>query len=361
MESLRRDLVLVVRTLARSPGFTLVAALTLAVGIGANTAIFSVVNALLLRPPAHVAEPERVVSIWTSDFSGPPYGASSYPDYETFAEQRDIVSGVAAFSLMPGNLVEAEETARLALERVSVNYFDVLGVRALQGRLLGSDDGREGAAVAVISHALWQSRFGADPATVGRAIRLNAGTFTVVGVAPEGFHGSQRGIRVDAWAPLQATSLLGGSDDFLTERGARGLLLLGRLRPGVSIEQAQTRFAVIANRMLAEYPEYWRDVSNRGRTITVLPERESRVPPDLRGAVIGVATLLLAGVALVLLICCANVANLLLARGAGRAREIAIRLSLGAGRGRLVRQLLAALVPALRAARVDPMQALREE
>jgi ABC-type antimicrobial peptide transport system permease subunit len=113
--------------------------------------------------------------------------------------------------------------------------------------------------------------------------------------------------------------------------------------------------------MLAEYPEYWRDVSNRGRTITVLPERESRVPPDLRGAVIGVATLLLAGVALVLLICCANVANLLLARGAGRAREIAIRLSLGAGRGRLVRQLLAALVPALRAARVDPMQALREE
>ena len=176
---------------------------------------------------------------------------------------------------------------------------------------------------------------------VGSSIRLNAGTFTVVGVAPEGFHGSWRGVRVDAWVPLEASALLGANGNFLTERSARGLLLLGRLRPDVSLEQARARFAVVANQLLAQYPESWRDVNARGRTITVLPEDESRVPPDLRGAVVGIAALLLTGVALVLLICCANVANLLLARGTARAKEIAIRLSLGAGRGRLVRQLMA--------------------
>jgi hypothetical protein len=188
---------------------------------------------------------------------------------------------------------------------------------------------------------LWLGRFGGDPAVVGRAIRLNAGTFTVVGVAPEGFHGSWRGVSVDAWVPLEASALLGANDNFLTERGSRGLLLLGRLREGVSLEQARARYAVVASQLLAEYPESWRDVNARGRTITVLPESESRVPPELRGAVVGIAALLLTGVALVLLSCCANVANLLLARGAARAREITIRLSLGAGRGRLVRQLMA--------------------
>jgi macrolide transport system ATP-binding/permease protein len=339
METLRRDFALAVRTLVRSPGFTVVAVLTLALGIGANTAIFSVVNTLLLRPTAHVLEPERVVSLWTSDFSGPPYGASSYPDFEAFREQRDVMTDVAAFALAPGSLVETEETVRLMLETVSANYFDVLGVVAAQGRALTSTD-EDGSAVAVISHSLWQSRFGADPAAVGRSVRLNAGTFTIVGVAPEGFRGGTRGLSVDAWVPLQATPSLGGNASFLDARGARRFSLVGRLRPGVSLEQARARYAVVASQLLAEHPEAWRDVSDRGRTITVLPESESRVLPELRGAVVGFATLLGVGVALVLLICCANVANLLLARGAGRAREIAIRLSLGAGRGRVVRQLM---------------------
>jgi predicted permease len=340
MGTFGRDLGLAVRTLARSPGFTLVAVLTLAVGIGANTAIFSVVNTLLLSPPAHVLEPERVVTLWTSDFSGPPYGASSYPDYETFREQRDVVVDVAAFGLAPGNLVEPDETVRLTLETVSLNYFDVLGVLAERGRTFDVADG-DAPAVALISHTLWQSRFGADAAVVGRAIRLNAGTFTVVGVAPEGFDGSTRGLRVDAWVPIQAAASLGGNARFLDERGARRFNLVGRLQPGVSLEQSRARFAVVANQMLAAYPDSWSDVSRRGRVISVLPESASRVPPDLQGAVVGFAALLFVGVTLVLLICCANVANLLLARGAGRAREIAIRLSLGAGRGRLVRQLMA--------------------
>ena len=175
---------------------------------------------------------------------------------------------------------------------------------------------------------------------IGSTVRLNAGVFTVVGVAPEGFHGSERIIRADAWVPLEATALLTGDASFLTQRGARGLTVLGRLSPGVSIEQAQARYELLASQLLATYPDAWRDVNDRGRTITVLPERESRVPPELRGAIVGFTAMLVTAVALLLLICCANVANLLLARAAGRTREVAVRLSLGAGRARLVRQLM---------------------
>ena len=186
-----RDIRYALRQLARAPGFTAITVLTLSIGIGANTAIFSVVNHLLLRPPAHVVEPERVVTIWTSDFSGPPYGTSSYPDYENFREQRDIMVDVAAYGLVPGNLVERDETVRLAIEEVTTNYFDVLGVLPAQGRLFrgAADDGET---VVVLGNALWRSRFGADPAVVGQGVRINGGTFTVVGVAPEGFAGSQR-------------------------------------------------------------------------------------------------------------------------------------------------------------------------
>jgi predicted permease len=327
------------RQLARAPGFTAIAVLTLAIGIGANTAIFGVVNELLLRPPAHVLDPERIVSIWTSDFSGPPYGTSSYPDYEAFREQRDVMADVAAYGLVPGNLVEPEETVRLTIEQVTPNYFDVLGVRAAQGRLLRAGGADDGATVVVLGDTLWRTRFGADPAVVGRTVRINAGTFTVVGVAPGGFEGSQRIFGgVDAWVPLE--TLAAGRPRRLAERGSRSLLLLGRLQPGVSLDEARARYAVVANQLLAAYPDEWRDVTNRGRAITILPESESRVPPELRGAVVGFFGLLLAGFALVLLICCVNVANLLLARGAARVRDVAIRVSLGASRARLVRQLM---------------------
>jgi hypothetical protein len=252
-----RDFHHALRQLGRSPGFTVVAVLTLSVGIGANTAIFSVVNELLLRPPAHVVDPERIVSIWTSDFSGPPYGASSYPDFETFSEQRDVMVDVAAYGLVPGNLVESDETVRLTIEQVTPNYFDVLGVRAAQGRLLRAGEGDDAATVVVLGHALWRDRFGADPGVVGRTVRINADTFTVVGVAPDGFEGSQRVFGgVDAWVPLET---LGGRPGRRVERGSRGLMLLGRLQPGVSLEAARARFAVVANQLLAAYPEEWRD------------------------------------------------------------------------------------------------------
>ena len=334
-----RDLRYALRQLTRSPGFTAVAVLTLAIGIGANTAIFSVVNELLLRPPAHVMDPERVVSIWTSDFSGPPYGASSYPDYEAFREQRDVLADVAAYGPVPGNLVQADDTVRLRIEQITPNYFDVLGVRAAHGRLLVASEIEDRTPLVVLGYTLWRTRFGADPAAVGRTVRINDGTFTVVGIAPEGFAGSQRIFGdVDAWVPLE--TLTGGRPERLAERGSRRFFLLGRLQPGVSLDEARARFTVVANQLLAEYPDEWRDVARRGRTITILPESQSRVLPELRGAVVGFLGVLLAGFTLVLLICCTNVANLLLARGAARVRDVAIRVSLGASRARLVRQLM---------------------
>jgi predicted permease len=334
-----RDLRYALHQLLGSPGFTAVAVLTLSIGIGTNTAIFSVVNELLLRPPPHVVEPERVVTIWTSDFSGPLYGASSYADYETFREQREVMASVAAFGLVPGNLIEAEQTTRLALEEVTPSYFDVLGVRAALGRMLIDAD--DGTTTVVLGHALWRDRFGADPAIVGRTVRINTSVFTVAGVAPEGFIGSLRAFGgADAWVPLESVSAAGG-ESRRAERGSRRWLLLGRLQAGVSLDEARARFSAVANQLLAAYPEEWRDVTARGRSITILPESESRVPPEIgRGAFMGFLGLLMAGFALVLLICCVNVANLLLARGAARLRNVAIRVSLGASRARLVRQLM---------------------
>jgi predicted permease len=332
-----RDLRYALHQLIGSPGFTAVAVLTLSIGIGANTAIFSIVNELLLRPPPHVVEPERVVTIWTSDFSGPPYGASSYPDYEAFREQREVMADVAAYRLVAGNLVEAEQTVRLALEEVTTNYFDLSGVRAALGRSFVAAD--DGTTAVVLGYALWRDRFGADTAVVGRTVRINTSAFTVVGVAPEGFEGRQRTFGgVDAWVPFESLTAAGASRR--AERGSRGLFLLGRLQPGVSLDEARAHYAVVANRLSASYPDEWRDVTARGRSITILPESESRVPPDMRGAVFGFLGLLLGGFILVLVICCVNVANLLLARGSARLRDVAIRVSLGASRARLVRQLM---------------------
>ncbi len=331
----------ILRTLMRNPGFAIVVVATLALGIGANATIFTLVDALLLRPPAAVQEPDRVVWIYTSDYSGPRYGASSFPDYEELRNETAVLAGVAAFAPRPTNLVEGGETSRLMTELVSGNYFDVLGVRPSPGRGFDASEAASGAPVAVISQALWRQRFGADAGIIGRAVHLNGGSFTVVGVAPPGYSGGIRGLRTNAWVPIRAEQLLTGSRDFVGERGNRGLMVVGRLAPQATVAEAQARLNALAERMHQAYPDYWTDVHEQGRKLTVVPEREARVPPMVRGAVMGFLALLLGVVGLVLLICCANVANLLLARAAGRSREVAIRISLGAGRARLIRHLLA--------------------
>ena len=329
------------RRLLRSRGFTLAAVLTIAVGVGANTAIFTLVNAALLRPPVAVSEPERLVGVYTSDFSGPPYGSSSLLDVEEFAKQTDVFSGVMAFAPRPGAVGADDNLERVAIEIVTDQYFQVLGVQPVAGRWFGVEQRAPGGEpVVVISHALWQRRFAGDRAIVGKPLRLNARDFTIMSVAPPGFAGSLRGLVTDVWVPAALGSAIGMGDSWLTSRGDRGSFVYARLEPGVTIDQAQSRMNVVARQLAAAYPDTWVDVTRQGRRITLLPESQTRVPPQIRGPAMGFVALLMATVALVLLVCCANVAGLLLARATGRLKEVGIRVSLGASRGRVVRQML---------------------
>ena len=341
MDSILLDLRYGFRRLVRSPGFAFAALLTLALGIGANTTIFTIVNAALLRPPAQVSAPERLVSLYTSDYSGPAYGASSIPDYESFRTATDVFENAALFMQHSVGLGDTD-VERLGIEIVSANYFQTLGVRPAHGRFFSADENAPGTnPVVVVSHALFNRRFGGDRSLVGSSIILNGRAVTVIGVAPEGFAGATRPTLQDAWIPLYAMEAIGADIRDLEERGSRGSMVVARLAQGVTIDAAQARMDVLARQMQAAYPDYWTDISERGRRITLVSERDARIPPQMRGPALGFIALLMGTVGLVLLVCCANVASLMLARSATRGREIGVRLSLGASRRRLIQQLLA--------------------
>ncbi len=324
------------RMIAKAPGFTVLAVLALALGVCANTTIFSLINGLVLRPLTGVKDPDGLVAVYTSDFSSGLYGGSSFPDYIDFRNQADAFEGLAASDQAVLNATGETEAERLRGAIVTGNYFDVLGVRAQLGRTLqAADDQATTTQPVVISDSLWQRRFNADPAVIGQTLRLNSKPYTIVGVTDRTFRGLHLGPAPEFWLPITASEIA------TSGRGDRGIELTGRLKPGATIEQAQTQITTIAARLAQAYPE-----TNLGtlaqpkepRPVTVL--RVSRVEPSAQEGIWRVSALLFAVVGLVLLIACANVANLLLARASGRRREIAVRLAVGASRRRLVQQLL---------------------
>jgi predicted permease len=325
-----QDLRFGARMLSKQPGFTLIAVLTLALGIGANTAVLGLVNALLWRS-LPVRQPDELAWVFTRHAADPD-GANSYADYLEFSERSQTFSGLIAHAPVPLSLSGDGDPERIWAVATTGNYFSVLGVNLALGRPFLPEEVEKFSAqpVVVLSHHLWQRRFGADPAVVGRAIVLNNQHFTVIGVTPSSFIGTFIGFSPDAWIPLPTVEQVMRGQKRI--RGPWGIT--GRLRAGVTAEQAQAELNAMAQQLHEERRE---DEQRLG--VTVVPMRDGN--PETRGAFRLISRALLGMVALVLLIASANVTNLLLARATTRRKEMSVRGALGAGRGRLIRQWLA--------------------
>jgi len=345
MTNLLQDLKHGLRTLARAPGFTAVALFSLALGIGANTAIFTLTDAVFLRP-LPVDDPGRVVELFTVDHLTVNRAANldrtpvSYKNYLDFREQPGVFSGLAGFFDAGAILSGYGDPKPVPVTLATANYFDVLGVKPALGRLFRPDEDSKpgGNPVAVVSHSIWTRQFGANPEIIGRAIELNSTSYTVIGVAPAGFKGTVAVRNPDAiWVPMSmhAQVLPGNIEAVFNSRRMRAVSVFGRLAPGVGESQALAATKTLAARLETAYPK-----DNQGRSVemSTLSEAALGFLPRDQLVVAGIA--LSSVVGLILLIACANLANLLMARSAKRAREMGIRTALGAGRGRLVRQLL---------------------
>jgi predicted permease len=336
MNTMLRDLRYGVRTLMRNPGFAAVAVLTIGIGIGASTTIFSWMRPLLLNPLPGATQPERIVAIENTAPDGEPI-TTSYLDFRDFRDNLKLVNSVTAGVGSVFSVGDAPRTTQIWGEMVSGGVFDMLGIQPAAGRFFSDaerDDAQNAHAVVVISYSYWKNLYHSDPSAIGSTLRINRTPFTIIGVAPEGFHGTRSGFDYEMWMPLTMYGQLTHTGTWmLRDRNTRNFVMFARLAPGVTTEQARAEVQALANRMAVADAD-----SNQGIAATVLPVWQSHF--GTQSILLTPITILMGASGVVLLIVCANLANLLLARATGRLKEFSVRLAIGARPARLIQQLL---------------------